>query len=181
VKDRGQRRKILSAYVRERLRSECAVRGVAAKISEATGFSTAHITNVQKQDRGVGQDFAEAMAGYWELTYDELVAEAQRWAKEHPEGTVSKAPPGASSTVNDTYPERAEGARIAIAAGVDQDVVARVLAEEVPPERAAWRALFWANRMQREALRGLPGAEDEVVNAGKSGAPLRPRRARKSA
>jgi hypothetical protein len=159
---RGQRRKVLSAYIRERLRIECAVRGTASKIATATGFSTAHLANVQKEERGVGDDFAEAMAIYWGFTPEALRVEAERWAKEHPEkvGGDVLALPSPGSPPADPCPERTAGAKLALAAGVDEWAVAAVLAEEVPPEREGWKALFWANRMQMVALRELPGAQE---------------------
>lgn len=77
-------RQIVGAYVRQRLREECKERGTATKISRATGFSSAHLTNIQKEDRGVGDEFARAMATYWGRSYSELEDEAQAWYASQP-------------------------------------------------------------------------------------------------
>jgi plasmid maintenance system antidote protein VapI len=153
VKVRGQRRKIQSAYIRERLRQECAVRGVATKIAEAIGFSGPHITNVQKNERGVGEDLAEALAAYWGFTPDAFRAETERWAKENPDklgratsSSLAMASPG------DPYPKRALAADLARDAGIAEEPIQSVLHEDVPPDRAGWPALWWANRMQRREL-----------------------------
>jgi hypothetical protein len=143
----------VSAYIRERLRKECAVRGVATKIAHATGFSSAHITNIQKDERGVGEDLADALATYWRLTPESLRIEAERWAKENPNKVSGRAVallrPG---TPGDPYPNRTLAAQLAREAGIAEEPIASVLAEDVPPDRAGWPALWWADRMRRREL-----------------------------
>lgn len=73
--DREARRQRISAYVRERLKAECEVRGGAARIKRATGFTSAHISKV-KHGAGVGDDFLHAMAKYWQTDAATIEAEA---------------------------------------------------------------------------------------------------------
>lgn len=77
-------REIVGSYVRHRLREECRERGTAAHIARETGFTTAHLTNVQKEGRGIGEEFARAMATYWNRSYAELEDEAQAWYAAQP-------------------------------------------------------------------------------------------------
>lgn len=84
--DREERRHKVSAYVRERLAAECAVRGGAARISRSTGFTTAHISKV-KNGAGVGDDFIRAMAKHWKTDAATIEAEAlKRPASVRPSG-----------------------------------------------------------------------------------------------
>lgn len=140
MKRRSERRKIVGAYVRERLRSECTVRGAAANIARATGFSTAHVTNVQKQDRGVGDDFAEAIARYWGMTYAQLEEEAQRWWAERQ--------PTPQEVEADPSPNRSRAAQLAREDRVSEMAIQSVLAEPITPENGAQSALWWAIRMK---------------------------------
>lgn len=73
---RAERRAKVSAYVRERLRSETTERGSAARVARATKTTTAHIANVKNDRSGVGDDFARAIAGYWGMDLSQLEAEA---------------------------------------------------------------------------------------------------------
>ncbi len=169
VKPRGERRRIVGAYVRDRLRKECAVRGEATKIARAIGFSTAHVTNVQKEERGVGDDFAEAIARYWGLGYAELEEAAQRWAAENP---TEPAPPSAPEEPVDPYPNRARAAQLAREDRVDEAAIRSVLEEAVPPELADWSALRWAIRMkmrEHDQLRQIASqAEHEPSQSGET-------------
>lgn len=63
VEDRSEKRRLVAAYVQQRLITECEVRGGASRIAKATGFSTAHVANA-KNHGTVGADFAEAMAAF---------------------------------------------------------------------------------------------------------------------
>ncbi len=76
-------RQAISDYVRNRLHDECQVRGKAAEIARTTGLSTAHITNIQKSERGVGDDAARALGTYWGLSFAQLEEEAVRWNAAH--------------------------------------------------------------------------------------------------
>ncbi len=93
VDARKERRDRLAIYVRDRLRRETGkTRGLQAEIAKATKFSTAHVANVKNGKAKPGDDFARAIAAYWELTLAELEAEAMR--------TVP------ASAVRDPYPNR---------------------------------------------------------------------------
>ncbi len=130
---RGHRRRVLGAYIRERLKTECAVRGVAAKIAHATGFSSAHITNVQKEDRGVGEDLAEALAVYWGFgALEGLYAEAERWAKENPDKVGGATPAPSRAPGGEPHPARSLAAQLARDAGIAEEAIAAVLAEVRP-------------------------------------------------
>jgi hypothetical protein len=141
VKPRGERRRVVSAYVRDRLQRECAVRGEAAKIARVTGFSTAHVTNVQKQDRGVGDDFAEALARHWGLTMAQLEEEATRWASQ-------QAAPQPEPPTSDTEPNRARAAELARDDRVHEAAIQSVLVEPMSDENRARSVLWWAIRMK---------------------------------
>ncbi len=65
-------RAAISAYVKRRLAVECEPRGAAAKIGRAIGTSGAHLSNIKKMNRGIGDDLARKMASYWKMTYAEL-------------------------------------------------------------------------------------------------------------
>ncbi len=139
---RANQRRAVAAYVRQRLRAECATeRGVAARIAKATGFTSAHLTNVQKAERGIGDDFAHAIGTYWGMTYQQLEDEAQRWAAEHlPVEDV------------DPLPRRAAAARLAREARVHEDAVLQVLAEPVQAGDEDRATLWWADRMRSAEL-----------------------------
>lgn len=89
--DRDERRQKVSAYVRERLVKECAVRGGAARIVRETGFTSAHISKV-KHGAGVGDDFLRAMAKHWHMDLATLEAEAMKRP-----GSVRPAPSATSA------------------------------------------------------------------------------------
>ena len=78
---RSEARRVLAAYVSDRLTRECAERGKAASIARTIGFSPAHISNARTGQAGVGEDLAEALAKYWGLSYEELQKEAVAWAE----------------------------------------------------------------------------------------------------
>lgn len=73
-------RQKLTDYISARIAAETkgeGKRGEAAKIAKKTGFSSAHIANVSNGNiRGVGDDFARAMAKFWGMTYAQLEAVA---------------------------------------------------------------------------------------------------------
>lgn len=149
---RGERKQIVGSYVRQRLRDECKVRGVAAKIAREIGFSSAHLANIQKEDRGIGDDFAEAIAKYWGMTQAQLVEVAVAWASEQDspapssKGAVLIMPPKVSLANRD------EAARLAQADGVWQPAIDSVLEDEVGAEEAARSVLEWARRMKLREL-----------------------------
>ena len=78
---RDEARQKLTDYISARLTAETKgddKRGEAAKIARETGFSSAHIANVSNGKlRGVGDDFARAMAKYWEMEFADLLALAE--------------------------------------------------------------------------------------------------------
>lgn len=74
---------MVEAYVSDRLKRECKVRGKAAEIARAIHFSRGHMSAVMTGASGVGEDFAEAIGAYWGMTYDRLQETAERWAAEH--------------------------------------------------------------------------------------------------
>lgn len=75
------RKKMLAAYVRHRLREETSQHGAQIEIARATGFSHVHVGNVIRDPgRGVGDDFARALAKHWGLTLAQLEEEAERWS-----------------------------------------------------------------------------------------------------
>jgi hypothetical protein len=142
---RDETRRAIGSYVRRRLSEECKTRGTAAKIARETGFTTAHLTNVQKSERGVGDDFAHAMADYWGMTYGQLEEAASR----------DRGP----SSAADPYPKRTAAATLAKEDGVFQRAIDSVLEEEVKPEDAQRSTLWWADRMRlrhRELLESRP-------------------------
>lgn len=142
---RDESRRAIGSYVRRRLLEECRTRGTAARIARETGFTTAHLTNVQKSERGIGDDFAHAMAGYWGLSYSQLEEAALReW--------TPTAPP-------DPHPKRTAAAALAREDGVYERAIESVLAEPVSPDDVHRSTLWWADRMrlrQREMLEGDP-------------------------
>ncbi|MGK3981189.1 hypothetical protein WMF38_56860 [Sorangium sp. So ce118] len=73
---------MVAAYVADRLGTECKVRGKGAEIARAIGFTRGHVSAVVNGASGVGDDFAEAVASFWGMTYDQLQAKAERWAAE---------------------------------------------------------------------------------------------------
>ena len=86
----NDRRSAIVGYVRERLVEECTGhRGKQAEIARVTGFTSAHVANVVSRSRGIGDDFAHALAAYWKMTFAELEAAATERARRAP----SKAPP----------------------------------------------------------------------------------------
>lgn len=96
-------RESISKYVRQRLTGECqSGRGKAAEIARATGLSTAHITNIQKSERGVGDDAARALGTYWGLSFAQLEEEALRWMAAQ---IGSRPPPSSTSGRRGTWGE----------------------------------------------------------------------------
>lgn len=94
-------RKAISDYIRSRLTEECAVRGKASEIARATHLSTAHITNIQKSERGVGDDAARALGTYWGMTFAQLEETAVRWEA----AQVGERPPPSSARGRGTWGE----------------------------------------------------------------------------
>jgi plasmid maintenance system antidote protein VapI len=78
---RSEARYVVGAYISDRLAKECKVRGKAAEIARETGFTRGHVSAVINGASGVGEDFADRIAAYWRMTYDELQAQAERWAE----------------------------------------------------------------------------------------------------
>jgi plasmid maintenance system antidote protein VapI len=77
---RSEARQLVGAYVADRLGRECSAHGARAEIARAIKFSRGHISAVINGASGVGEDFADRIASYWGMTYDELEATAERWA-----------------------------------------------------------------------------------------------------
>lgn len=91
-----RRKRILSAYVQDRMKreEEVAGRGYGAKVADATGFTTATASAAKEGKRGVGQDFAEALAKYWGFSgVDALHAEAENWWTANGQDDESGPPP----------------------------------------------------------------------------------------
>lgn len=92
---RSEIRKVVAAYVADRLRRECAKRGTAAEIARAVHFTRVHVAAVARGDNAAGDDFCDAMAGYWGITRAQLDKAAAAWADENgvdvsgPRGTKS--------------------------------------------------------------------------------------------
>src|SRR5690606_27946686 len=80
MRRRSEARYAVAAYVADRLGRECKTRGKGAEIARATGFTRGHVSAVVNGASGVGEDFAEAIATYWGMTYAELQETADRWA-----------------------------------------------------------------------------------------------------
>ncbi len=92
------RRNVVGAYVLHLLREQCfdaggdPIRGKQAEIRKATGFTSAHVTHIfararegRGSGRGVGDDFAHALAEKWfRITYAELEARAVAWEATQP-------------------------------------------------------------------------------------------------
>lgn len=93
---RSEARHLVAAYVADRLGRECKVRGKGAEIARATGFTRGHVSAVVNGASGVGEDFADRIAAYWGMTYDELQAEAERWAAENGVTIEKETPPTSS-------------------------------------------------------------------------------------
>jgi plasmid maintenance system antidote protein VapI len=94
VRPSEARRLSMTAYVADRLARECRVRGTAATIARATGFSKAKISALISGKEGVGEDFAHKIAEYWSMTYEQLLREAEAWqnAPERKTATPQSAP-----------------------------------------------------------------------------------------
>lgn len=103
------RRNVVGQYVLHRLRAECfdpsgePIRGTQAAIAKATNFTSAHLAHVFERirlgaphGRGVGHDFATALAErWWKVPFAELETQARAWATAHPEDELS--PPSRSA------------------------------------------------------------------------------------
>lgn len=94
-------KELIRKYIVARLTRENNGRGFQAKLAKATGFTTAHISNVLSKGASIGDDFKRAMAKYWGISVDQLEAEA---------GVEIPASPGRESRVvfDERYPARAE-------------------------------------------------------------------------
>ena len=68
----------VKAYARARLRAEvdAGPRGTQARIVEALGGTSAHVSNMVNHDRGPGLETLHALAKHWGITYAQLEAEA---------------------------------------------------------------------------------------------------------
>jgi hypothetical protein len=68
----------VKAYARARLREEVKAgpRGTQARIVEALGGTSAHVSNMVNHDRGPGPETLYALAKHWGMTYAQLEAEA---------------------------------------------------------------------------------------------------------
>ncbi len=92
---RSEVRKVVAAYVADRLRKECEKRGKASEIARAIHFTRVHVAAVARGDNAAGDDFCDAMADYWGMTRAHLDKVASAWADENgvdvsgPRGTKS--------------------------------------------------------------------------------------------
>ena len=142
VATRPTTKEAVAAYVQARLKRETAPRGAAAKVAAVTGFSTAHVANAKNYGR-IGQDFAEGMAKYWGMTYDEL-AKVATGRSEEPEEPIVE--------LQDRYPNRVEAAKFARASGVEEEPIQIVMSyalksDDDPPP------MWWLDQMRAEASR----------------------------
>jgi hypothetical protein len=73
---RAREREKVIAYVLARMRAEekAAGRGWQSELHRRTGMTTAHISSVLGEKRGMGDAFLHAMASYWGMTYAQLEA-----------------------------------------------------------------------------------------------------------
>lgn len=89
-----ERKRIVSAYVRDRLNKEEASqgRGYPATVADAIGVSRPTVSNIRKGSRGVGIEFSEAIAEFWGMDLQGLFRAANEWwAKRHPEAPNREA------------------------------------------------------------------------------------------
>lgn len=142
VASRPTTKEAVAAYVQARLKRETAPRGAAAKVAAVTGFSTAHVANAKNHGR-IGQDFAEAMAKYWGMTYDEL-AKVATGRSEEPEELIVE--------LQDRYPNRVEAAKFARASGVEEEAVQVVLSYELKSDDDP-SPMWWLDQIRAEASR----------------------------
>ncbi|WP_438029132.1 hypothetical protein [Sorangium sp. So ce233] len=131
---RSEERRVVSAYVTDRLREECRQRGKASAIARATHFTRVHVAAVARGDNAVGEDFARAMAKYWGMSAQELDAAAARWAEEN--GVEIPAPrsgPPQRLREREEWAEAVEAARL-VFKGIPDEYFERVGAifDDVP-------------------------------------------------
>lgn len=75
-----RRQRFITAYAQHRLGNECrGTHGAQAAVARATGFSAAHISNVIKENIGVGDDLAEELEKWWGLPPGDLSRVAEAW------------------------------------------------------------------------------------------------------
>lgn len=109
---RSEARKLVAAYVQDRLERECgAKRGQQTAIARATGFTRGHVNNVIKGQAGVGEDFAEKIAEYWGMTYDDLQRQAEEWSNERGMPSAPSQSPGRRFRDRTQWQEAVEAAR----------------------------------------------------------------------
>lgn len=87
-----RRQRVLSAYVADRLGREKqewadahggSDRGFQAHVAKSTTFTPSHVSSAIRNLRGVGEDFADALARYWGVGgYIELARLASEWEEE---------------------------------------------------------------------------------------------------
>lgn len=112
MRRRSEVRRVAEAYIADRLGRECKTRGRGAEIARAIHFSRGHISAVVTGASGVGEDFAEAIATYWGMTYDELQETAERWAAANGlEFPTEKAPSWQRLRERREWPAEVETAR----------------------------------------------------------------------
>lgn len=84
---RTDRRSALSSYIRARLLREEREygHGFRSEVARRSGLSTAHISNlINREDQKIGIDAAEALAGFWKMSFAQLSDEAEQWVKDNP-------------------------------------------------------------------------------------------------
>lgn len=150
-----QRRKILEAYVLDRLTKETnSARGAKASVARAAGITTAHITNLTKNQRNPGPDSIAKLAFYWGFaSYGAIEEEAVRLYTEQ-YGKEPFEPPV------ERYANRARAEAAAIALGYAREDVRRwadavgvsLDADEDPDAETWWLPRILSERARQRSL-----------------------------
>jgi len=150
----------LAGQLRDRLEQECRVRGRAAAIAQATGFSPGHISRVLRGKAELGELFAHALMKHWNL-------DGKTIARGKLGRPATAVPPNLAATLDfleGSYPREflRQIRRQAVALGTDR-------------RRPAWviwiDARFWEwkqkNRSEPEQSGTFSWDEEEDVHAGR--------------
>lgn len=88
----NQVRALLREYVSFRMRAMVAEgeRGTSSRIAGTLGISTAHVTNVTKNERGISDDIVDRFIDAYDLDREKLLEEALAWKSSLP---ISEPPP----------------------------------------------------------------------------------------
>ncbi len=107
-------------------------------LAEELGVSQGQISGLLSKRQGTTFPFVRALATFLKTSEWDIL------------GMVPPPRPAPQSP-------RELAAELAREAGVSEAAIASILAESVPPERANWPALWWANQMVRRDAEMLPG------------------------